>query len=189
MDGMLTARRLIAEEREKKTGFLDLGELGLSELPSELFALTHLRVLNLGNFFTDEKGKWNWSSNREGTNTIPILPDGLKYLSSLILLSISQTQVSDLSPLKGLSSLKSVNCWGTQVSDLSPLKGLSSLKSVDCSQTQVNDLSPLKGLSSLQEVDCSQTQVSDLSPLKGLSSLQEVSCSATQVSDLSPLKG
>ncbi len=34
MDGMAIARRLIAEEREKKTGFLDLGNLGLTEVPS-----------------------------------------------------------------------------------------------------------------------------------------------------------
>jgi hypothetical protein len=30
------------------TGYLDLGQLGLTELPTELFGLKHLRRLNLG---------------------------------------------------------------------------------------------------------------------------------------------
>lgn len=49
-EGLAIARRLIAEEAEKKTGFLDLGDLGLTELPDELFELAHLRALNLGSF-------------------------------------------------------------------------------------------------------------------------------------------
>ena len=47
MNGMEMARRLIAEEQEKKAGFLDLGNLQLTEVPAEVFALTHLRILNL----------------------------------------------------------------------------------------------------------------------------------------------
>jgi hypothetical protein len=46
-DGIDAARRLIAEDRDKKTGFLDLGNLQRTELPVELFELTHLQSLNL----------------------------------------------------------------------------------------------------------------------------------------------
>ena len=42
-NGMEIARRLIAEERDEQTGFLDLGDLELTELPEELFELTELR--------------------------------------------------------------------------------------------------------------------------------------------------
>jgi internalin A len=38
----------IAHEAEARTGSLDLSMLGLTDLPEELFALTHLRELNLG---------------------------------------------------------------------------------------------------------------------------------------------
>ena len=58
MNGMDTARRLIAEEREMKTGFLDLGNLRLTEVPAELFELAHLRSLNLGAGYIDECGKF-----------------------------------------------------------------------------------------------------------------------------------
>ncbi len=47
-DGERIDRQRIAEEAEQRTGFLDLGALGLTTLPPELFGLTHLRVLNLG---------------------------------------------------------------------------------------------------------------------------------------------
>ena len=47
-DGIETARRLIADEHEQKTGFLDLGNLRLTEVPVELFDLSHLHSLNLG---------------------------------------------------------------------------------------------------------------------------------------------
>jgi len=46
-DSVDTARRLIAEEREKKTGVLDLGNLRLNEIPVELFEFTRLETLNL----------------------------------------------------------------------------------------------------------------------------------------------
>jgi hypothetical protein len=47
-DGEPIAHQRTAEEAEQRTGFLDLGGLGLTTLPPELFGLTHLRVLNLG---------------------------------------------------------------------------------------------------------------------------------------------
>jgi internalin A len=117
------------------------------------------------------------------------LPPELKGLKSLQELDCSQTQVSDLEPLRGLSSLQSLNCWRTQVSNLEPLRGLPRLQTLDCSGTQVSDLEPLRDLSSLQTLNCWSTQVSDLEPLRGLSSLQTLNCLSTQVSDLEPLRG
>src|SRR4029453_19430612 len=165
MNGMETARRLIAEEQEKKTGFLDLGNLQLTEVPAEVFALPHLRVLNLGSSYVDECGEYQQSANGdyETRNTLNRLPDRLCALGNLTALFLVSTQVSDLSPLQGLSALQSLACWGTQVSDLSPPQGLSALQSLTCSGTQGSDLSPLQGLSALQSLACSGTQGSDLS--------------------------
>jgi internalin A len=211
LDGLAIARQRILREAEEKSGFLDLGALALSVLPDELFALRHLRNLNLGSGYTDTTGQRHRSDPFIGTNAVDTqiqliaklvelqslwfsgtnLSDlaPLTSLRNLQLLDISQTAMSDLGPLKGLSSLQTLKCSSTQVSDLVPLKGLSSLQTLDCSSTQVRDLGPLKGLSSLQTLTCSRTPVSDLVPLKGLSSLQTLDCSRTQVSDLVPLKG
>ena len=56
MDGLAIARERIALEAEQKTGFLDLGRLGLSRLPDELFALKDLKRLNLGFWYYDDSG-------------------------------------------------------------------------------------------------------------------------------------
>ena len=58
-DGERIARQRIAEEAEQRTGFLDLGVLGLTTLPPELFGLTHLRVLNLGGGIPRADGTWH----------------------------------------------------------------------------------------------------------------------------------
>ena len=164
MNGMETARRLIAEEQEKKAGLLDLGNLQLTEVPAEVFALTHLRVLNLGSSYVDERGEYQQSANGdyETCNTLNRLPDRLCALGNLTALFLVSTQVSDLSPLQGLSALQSLDCSGTQVSDLSPLQGLSALQSLDCWGTQVSDLTPLIGLASLRKLTANGCCLSDM---------------------------
>jgi hypothetical protein len=47
-DGLTIARQRIAEEAKRRTGSLDLNNLGLATLPDELFALSHLQQLDLG---------------------------------------------------------------------------------------------------------------------------------------------
>ncbi len=56
-EGLAIARARIAAEKEKRTGFLDLGYLGLTELPEEMFELEHLWGLNLGSLWWDEQDK------------------------------------------------------------------------------------------------------------------------------------
>ena len=210
-EGERIALERIAKEADERTGFLDLGVLGLTELPAELFQLKHLRGLNLGRVWRDASGQWQWAPTDLGHNqvapalekladlsdlrelwlrqmdvaSLPILP-GLERLQSIY---CSGTQVSDLAPLAGLQALQSIECSDTQVSDLAPLAGLQALQSINCAFTQVSDLAPLAGLQALQSIDCSYTQVGDLAPLAGLQALQSITCSNTQVSDLAPLAG
>ena len=70
-EGLAIARRLIAEEAEKKTGFLDLGNLGLTELPNEVFGLAHLRGLNLGAWYNLENDTIRSADNKTGSNELP----------------------------------------------------------------------------------------------------------------------
>jgi internalin A len=117
------------------------------------------------------------------------LPDGIAGLTGLRELRLTNTQVSDLSPLAGLTGLTKLWLDGTQVSDLSPLAGLTGLTQLWLDGTQVSDLSPLAGQARLTALLLSGTQVSDLSPLAGLTGLTVLSLDGTQVSDLSPLAG
>ena len=180
-EGLAIARVRIAEEKEKRTGFLDLGRLGLTELPEELFELEYLWGLNWGSRWRDGQEEEHEADSDLAPNQHAHQLIHLQRFPGLRLLSVSQTDISDLSPLAGLSALQSLDCSYTRVSDLGPLAGLSALQSLDCSYTQVSDLGPLAGLSALQWLNCSYTRVSDLGPLAGLSALQSLDCNGTQV--------
>ena len=170
-DGRRIALERIAREAEERTGTLDLGQLGLTELPEELFGLIHLQRLNLGS-----------SLNGPFTNL-----GRLESLHALRALFLTSVELDDLSPLARLTALTTLNCSGTSVSDLTPLAGLTALTSLDCSGTSVSDLSPLAGLTALTSLDCSGTPVSDLLPLSSLTALTWLDFSSRSVSDLTPL--
>ncbi len=210
-EGERIARERIAREAEERMGFLDLGMLGLTELPAELFSLKHLRGLNLGYLWRDGSDEWREAPGSIGQNQVePSLGQlvhlphvrelwlrgldlntlsSLSGLENLQSIDCSESLLSDLAPLAGLQALQSINCSDTEVSDLAPLAGLQALQSIDCSCTKVRDLAPLAGLQALQSIVFSRTQVSDLAPLAGLRALQSIVFSRTQVGDLAPLAG
>ena len=161
MDGLAIARERIAREAEEKIGFLNLGMLGLDELPNELFALTHLRWLSLGDWFL---GIMRTPKPRIGPNTIGRQTMRLAALVQLQTLLLSGTDFAELAPLQALTNLQTLNCSDTKVSDLAPLQALTNLQTLNCSDTKVSDLAPLQALTNLQKLNCSATQVSDLAP-------------------------
>jgi internalin A len=178
LDGLAIARERIAKEAEEKTGFLDLGNLGLTELPGELFRLGHLRRLNLGNGYRDEDGEWrNYSTKTGEKNSVQNDLCRLGELNGLQSLSLRNNVLSDLAWIEDLGNLIEIDCSFTQVRDLSPLAGLSHLQTVECSGTRVTDLSPLAGLSDLQTLDCTGTEVSNFTPVSTLGNLQRLYCS------------
>lgn len=59
-----TAQQLIAREQEQRTGTLNLGRCGLTELPKELFSCTWLKTLVLSNRLWNYKTqKWENAPN------------------------------------------------------------------------------------------------------------------------------
>jgi internalin A len=138
LDGLTIARERIAREAAEKSGFLDLGRLGLGELPAELFQLKHLRRLNLGDEYIDEDGRGHGSASTLGRNSVAALLHKLAELGDLKYLALGGTELSDLAPLQGLPNLQSLTCSGTEVSDLAPLQGLPNLQSLDCSDCRLN---------------------------------------------------
>ena len=171
-DGESIARQRIAEEAERRTGFLDLSQLGLTELPAELFTLRHLRCLKLGWRLTVKDGVlvtagWNNPPNRLGENL-----GALAALPHLEALSVCQTDCASLDFLALLDRLKWLDCSNTQVSSLGPLAKLTDLQFLDCKSTKISELGPLAKLTALQSIRCRSTQFSDLSLLATLTGLQ-----------------
>ena len=174
--GLQTALERIAREAEEKTGKLDLRALGLTEIPSGVFDLTHLTALDLGYRYKGD------------INQIREVPGAISNLSGLETLTLSHNPINTLESLKSLTALQTLRCNSTAVTDLSPLSGLTELQTLECNSTDVTVLSPLAGLAALQSLGCDSTAVTDLSPLSGLTALQTLGCNSTSVSDLTPLK-
>ena len=77
------------------------------------------------------------------------LPPDIGTLTALTDLSLSGTQVSDISALSGLTALNRLYLSGTPVSDISALSGLTALSGLSLLGTPVNDLSPILPLTQL----------------------------------------
>ncbi|WP_146201360.1 COR domain-containing protein [Leucothrix arctica] len=87
-----------------------------------------------------------------------------------------------------MDCLQVFSCTDTQVSDLSPLRKTISLETLRCGKTSVIDLSPVNKLSKLSEVKFQNTNIRDLLPLSQLKNLSVIECSSTLVSTLEPIK-
>lgn len=107
-------------------------------------------------------------------------------------LSIKNTTIRDISPVRALGKLKRLSCGGlngaskSPLGDLTPLRGLS-LSRLYCICSDVSDLSPLHGMP-LTELHCWGTKVTSLTPLQGMP-LATLNIYSTLVSDLSDLRG
>ncbi len=131
-DGLAIARRRIAEEAVARTGFLDLGRLGLTALPPELFNLRHLRTLNLGSGIRREDGRhhvaYGLPNRAVRPNEFAAELADLRQLPELLALSVAETPIADLTPLSGIATLRSLDCTYTSVAELTPLSGLATLQ-------------------------------------------------------------
>jgi internalin A len=143
-----TAERRIAEARREGAEVLDLGDLGLEELPASLGDLPALRKLYLGAYGPTEAGHLRWHDNYK------------------------RAKFTDLAPLANLHGLQSLDFSHTDVTDLAPLSNLQALQNLYLSSTGVTDLAPLANLQGLQQLSLSSTGVTDLAPLANLQGLQ-----------------
>lgn len=112
----------------------------------------------------------------------------LKFLEGrphLTAVYLSDTQVSDLTPLKGLP-IKELYIERTKVRDLSPLRGMP-LTKLYLTGAPVQDLGPLEGLP-LTDFNAKDCPVSDISGLRK-SPLSMVWLNGCPVSNIAPLKG
>jgi formylglycine-generating enzyme required for sulfatase activity/S1-C subfamily serine protease len=89
----------------------------------------------------------------------------LKAVGPVTVLSLSGTEVTDLSPLASLTSLQLLDLSGTGAADLAPLASLTNLRYLALRGTRVVDVMPLADLTSLRALDLRDTQVADVSPL------------------------
>src|SRR5262249_42760907 len=101
-------------------------------------------------------------------------------------LTIQETSVSDLRPLRGMP-LKWLDLYGVRaITDLLPLEGMP-LEYLNLTDVRVGGLDRLSSLKALRALILEGTGVTDLRPLRGLP-LETISLLRTAVTDLSPLQ-
>lgn len=169
--GIDIALARIAEEAVAKTGTLDLGCLGLFRLPDELFELSHLRTLNLGEAFLSEDGIWYDLESKLTPNNLDRDLSRLSQLPTLCALYLLGVELASLQPVQDLANLQVLYFSECNESDLAPLQSLSRLRELSCG-AKVEDLMPLQGSTGLRHLDCSGPQVSDLAPISSLKKVQ-----------------
>ncbi|MCK6694839.1 MAG: leucine-rich repeat domain-containing protein, partial [Thermoanaerobaculia bacterium] len=174
------AKQLIEKEKQERTGRLDLGRCGLTDLEAqvpELFELTWLEELILSNRWLDRrKQKWVENQNSGAYNCLVTLPPSLSRLSRLKILIaggdfILGWHISDISILEKLTNLNILDLNNNQISDIRILEKLTNLNTLDLSANQISDTRFLEKLTNLNILDLGINQISDIRFLEKLTNL------------------
>jgi len=188
------AKQLIEKEKRERTGKLDLGRCGLTDLNDipELFELEWLEELNFFNQWWDyEKREWVDSQNKGEKNRLSALPHTLSNLALLKSLKIVRGDgwpISDIHVLEKLNSLTSLYFESYRISDYSFLKKLTSLTSLYLISNQISDYSFLEKLTSLTFLGLQHNKISDIRFWENLTSLTSLSLQYNKISDYSFLE-
>lgn len=197
MDGQELAQLLIATELEQQTGELDLGDLGLTELPASLFELQHLHTLSLGSGWHDGNGRWLRGGHRLGSNRLLSLAR-LESLKGLRALNLCQLPEPDLVGIGQVTQLRRLDCRNTGLRDLQPLQGLVALQVLllgtggragyqSLEERPVVELSPLSALSTLRLLTLRGLRMAGLEPLAGMLKLRALDLAESSASCIKPL--
>jgi Leucine-rich repeat (LRR) protein len=112
--------------------------------------------------------------------------------ADVVMLDLSNNEISDLTPLMSLTHLQSLNLNSNFVSDLTPLSVLTALGAttgmgLHLESNLISDLSGLEPLTALQVLTLNNNQIEDVSPLGGLLRLWWLGLSHNEISDIVPL--
>ena len=144
--------KIIQEVKEKKLESIDLGYLGLMEIPEEVYRLSHLKTLILGSHRSKNQGEMNQIISIAekithlqklekiylSDNLIQSLPEGITQLKNLKTLGLSRNEIEEIPKIIfEITSLETLYLSGnpikeipTQILDLKNLQtlGLNSVK-------------------------------------------------------------
>ncbi|GAA4396299.1 hypothetical protein GCM10023187_04290 [Nibrella viscosa] len=163
------AIRLIKENKQTRSPFLDLGNCGLTTLPDDLFDCTWLETLIVSNSYWDPSERtWIDSQNKGRRNSLTSISSAISSLKNLKELRIGGEYADS---------------W--QISDYSFLEPLTQLQSLDLSYNQINDICFLEPLTQLQRLYLRDSQISDIRLLEPLTQLQALYLSYNQISEIS----
>lgn len=113
----------------------------------------------------------------------------LSSLKALVELKISGSTISQdqLDMIAALPQLKKLTLTNCNLTSLSPLQRATSLVYLDLSNNAIRDLSPLSSLTGLLELNLAHNAVIDVTPLSSLTALKNLDVSYNSLTTLAPL--
>ncbi|MEO1054121.1 MAG: leucine-rich repeat domain-containing protein, partial [Bacteroidota bacterium] len=173
------ALQLIAQEKKEKTGKLDLGNTGLTDIPKELFELTWLEELNFSSsLWNCNSMRYDLCSNNYDENYFDDISlagiENLKRLERICLDSAGPDSwgLDDLEVLGTIKSLKYLGVANNRVDDIEFIRHLDQLEVLNLSRNDLDDIQMINGMNSLRGLNLSQNPVYELTVLLSLSNLR-----------------
>lgn len=167
--------------RQEQATALNLSNCGLTEIPDEVFALTHLTELKLG----------HWSDyTQQNRNQLTRIPARILKLVNLKLLDLSCNLLEDLpDEIGGLFQLQTLDISRNRLQRLPiSINRLTQLRLLDVGYNHLSHLpASFSGLTNLQRLGLSNNRFQELSPVfGGMLQLQRLDVSNNQIKELPP---
>lgn len=189
---MPNALDLIAENKRTKAKSLNLARCGLSELPEELFELTHLEELIVSNrIWDDENDCWIMMREHGAFNRLTKLSPKIAELENLEVLHmggsgniydpISELEISQWGYFYvGEHSFIFNDYWDLDDSCIKWISNLSKLKVLNLAYTKFRTLLILSNLLDLTHLDLNSSSIEDISCLSMLPNIMQLNLSRTR---------
>lgn len=192
----------IANARNEQIRSLNLSNCGLTEIPDEVFELTHLTELKLGHWsdYTQQTRNQitriparilklnNLKQLDVSCNLLDELPDEIGGLQHLQTLDISRNRISHLPfTINRLTQLRLLDAGYNHISTLpTAFAGLANLQRLGLGSNRLKELSPVfDNMPGLQRLDVSNNQLEALpASLCALSSLEQLALNGNHLKQL-----
>jgi internalin A len=174
------ALALINQEKKEKTGVLNLNNCGLTEWPDELFELTWLKVLLIGDGFIWENRNivWNYAkggkSSKDIDNRLKDIDPRIKHLSNLTHLILNSNKIKQISNLDNNRNLVEINLWANNIERIENLEYLVKLTILDLSENDINKIGGLQSLKKLKSILLNWNQIDKIENLEYQIELEEL---------------
>lgn len=154
---------------------------------------------NLQNIVATKLNKPVTSITKEDMKNLPITLiaqgqniksiQGLEYATNLVKLTISDNQISDLSPISTLTKLTNLDIAKNTMTDISPLENLTNLVELHVdSNPQISDYTPISNLTNIYYFGARYNNMTDASFLSHLPELKLIYLWGNKISDASPFQ-
>ncbi|MBL0110677.1 MAG: leucine-rich repeat domain-containing protein [Saprospiraceae bacterium] len=172
---------LIGEEKYYKTGNLHLNNCGLSEIPAEVFQMSRLTILNLGNYHND----FNSSNNNfvhsgdislkiKAQNSINKIDSRVKELQNLKHLSLERNSISGIENLEYNTNLVTLELGGNKITKISGLNKLIHLRTLFLYSNIIEKIEGIEELKNLEFLYLGGNKIQKLEGLNNLTKLREI---------------